>query len=103
MALCLQSRLVDQDSSVGVQPSKGQCYVVVQKADLGRRDARVLKLHGGALFAAEHDVGRAFDADGTGATLHSLERIFDLEDVAVGGEHCGARLTWGEDGVRMRE
>lgn len=102
VALGLQPRLVDQNSSVGIQTSKGKRHVVVQKADFGRRDARVLQLHCGALFAAQHDVSGAFDTDGTGAAFHSLESIFDLEDVAVGGEHWESRLA-GEDYVNGGE
>jgi hypothetical protein len=45
-----------------------------------------LQLHGGLLFTAEYDDLVAFDSDGAGAALDSLEGIFDLEDVAVGRE-----------------
>jgi hypothetical protein len=45
-----------------------------------------LQLHGGLLFAAQHDDLAAFDGDGAGAALDGFESIFDLEDVAVGGE-----------------
>jgi hypothetical protein len=48
-----------------------------------------LQLHGGLLFAAEHDDLGAFDGDGAGAALDGFEGIFYLEDVAVGGEDCG--------------
>ena len=89
MALRLQPRFVDQDARVGVQPREGETDVVVDHADFARRDARVLQLHGRPLFAPEHDDGGAFDGDGAGAALDRFEGVFDLEDVAVGGEDCG--------------
>ena len=76
--------------------------MMVQKADLGWCDARVLKLHRGALFAAQNDVGRTFDANGTGPTLYSFEGIFDLEDVAVWREYWGGGLAGEEDVVGMK-
>jgi hypothetical protein len=88
VALGLEAGLVDEDAGVGVKTSEGQADVVVDQTDLGGGDAGVLQLHGGLLFAAEHDDLRAFDGDGAGAALDGFEGIFDLEDVAVGGEDC---------------
>lgn len=45
-----------------------------------------MEFHGGFLFAAEDDDAVAFDGDGAGAALDGFEGVFDLEDVAVGGE-----------------
>jgi hypothetical protein len=56
-----------------------------------------LKLHCGTLFTAQHNVGGAFDTDGTGTALHSFEGIFDLENVAVGREHCEMMLAGEEE------
>ena len=86
MALGLEASLVDEDAGVGVKAGEGQTDVVVDQADLGGSDAGVLQLHGGLLFAAEHDDLGAFNGDGAGAALDGFEGIFDLEDVAVGGE-----------------
>ena len=83
MALSFEASFVDENAGVGVQASKGEADVVVDKTNLGGRDAGVLKLHGGLLLTAEHDDLVAFDGDGAGATLDGLEGIFDLEDVAV--------------------
>jgi hypothetical protein len=84
VALGLEAGLVDEDAGVGVQPCEGQADVVIHETDLGGSDAGVLQLHGGLLFAAEDDDLGAFDGDGAGAALDSLESILDLEDVAVG-------------------
>jgi hypothetical protein len=89
VALGLEAGLVDEDAGVGVETSEGQADVVVDQADLGGGDAGVLQLHGGLLFAAEHDDLGAFDGDGAGTALDGFEGIFDLEDVSVGGEDCG--------------
>lgn len=86
VALGFEAGLVDEDAGVGVEAGEGQADVVVDEADLGGRDSCVLQLHGGLLFAAEHDDLAAFDGDGAGAALDGFEGIFDLEDVAVGGE-----------------
>ena len=93
MALGLEAGLVDEDAGVGVEAGEGQTDVVVDQANLGRGDAGVLQLHGGLLFAAEHDDLGAFDGDGAGAALDGFEGIFDLKDVAVGGEDCGC-VSW---------
>ena len=93
VALGLEAGLVDEDAGVGVEAGEGQTDVVVDQADLRGGDAGVLQLHGGLLFAAEHDDLGAFDGDGAGAALDGFEGIFDLEDVAVGGEDCGC-VSW---------
>lgn len=86
MALRLQPRLVYQYPGVGVEAGEGEADVVVDHADLGGGNARVLQLHGGSLFAAEDDDAGAFDGDGAGAALDRFESVFDLKDVAIGGE-----------------
>jgi hypothetical protein len=48
-----------------------------------------LELHGGTLFAAEHDEGSAFYAYGAGATFDSFKGVFDLEDVTIGTAYWG--------------
>lgn len=65
--LRLEAGLVDEDAGVGVESREGEGDVVVQQLDLGRRDPRVLELHGRALLAAEHDHILALDADGAGS------------------------------------
>ena len=55
---------------------------MVDGADFGRRDARVLEFHGGPLLAAQHDDLAAFDGDGAGAAFDGFEGVFHLEDVA---------------------
>ena len=56
----------------------------IDEADLGWCDSCILEFHGGTLLAAQnHDVG-TLDAHGARAAFDGLERIFDLEDVAVG-------------------
>lgn len=84
--LGLEPGLVDEDARVGVEAGEREAHVAVDERDLGGRDARVLQFHGGALFAAEDDDVAAFDADGAGAAFDGFEGIFNLEDVAVGGE-----------------
>ncbi len=81
-----QGDILDTDA---VKALVSEADVVVHKTDLRRCDAGVLQLHGGLLFAAEHDDLGAFDGDGAGTALDGFEGIFDLEDVAVGGEDCG--------------
>ncbi len=63
--------------------------MVVDEGEFGRGDARVLEFERRSLFAAEHDEVGAFDCDGTGAAFDGFEGVFDLEDVAVGGEDWG--------------
>ena len=84
MALSFEASFVDENAGVGVQASKGEADVVVDKTNLGGCDAGVLQLHGGLLLTAEHHDLVAFDGDGAGAALDGLEGIFDLEDVTVG-------------------
>lgn len=59
--LGLYPGLVDEDAGVGVEPRKGETDVVVDEADLGRGDADILELHGGALLAAQDDDVLALD------------------------------------------
>jgi hypothetical protein len=86
VALGFEAGFVDEDAGVGVQTGEGETDVIVNEANLGGSNAGVLQLHGGLLFAAEHDDLVAFDSDGAGAALDGLEGIFDLEDMAVGRE-----------------
>jgi hypothetical protein len=42
----------------------------------------------------DEDAGVGVEAgEGAGATLDGFEGIFDLEDVAIGGEDCGL-VSW---------
>ena len=86
VTLRLEPCLVDQDACVGVEPGECETDVRVDEGDLGGGDAGVLQLHRAALLAPEHDDVGAFDADGAGAAFDGFEGVFDLEDVAVGGE-----------------
>ena len=61
--------------------------MTIDKRDFGGRDAGVLEFHGGALLAAEDYYGRALDSHGAGASFDGFEGIFDLKDVAIGGEY----------------
>lgn len=92
MTLCLQPRLVDQDSCICIQASESETHVCVHEGDFGGGDAGVLEFHCGALFAAEDYDVCAFDADGAGAAFYCFEGVFDLEDVAIGGEDWGLLL-----------
>ena len=83
VALGFEAGFVDEDAGVGVEAGEGKADVVIDETNLGGRDAGVLQLHGGLLFAAEHDDLVAFDGDSAGAALDSLEGVFDLEDVAI--------------------
>lgn len=67
--------------------------MVIQHADLGRSDARILQLHGRPLLAPQHDDGGSLDGYGAGAAFDGFEGIFDLEDVSVGGEDCSNILA----------
>ena len=112
MRLRLESRLVEEDSGVGVETGESEADVVVDETNLGGSNAGVLELHGGALLAAEdHHVG-TLDTNSAGTysrgrrnavsyggrrtwgvfglrwrvhtSLYRLSGIFDLEDVAIG-------------------
>jgi len=67
MRLRLESRLVEENSGVGVETGESETDVGVDEADLGGRDAGVLELHGGTLFAAEDYHVSTFDTDGAGS------------------------------------
>ena len=88
MALRLQPCLVHQYARIGIEAGESETYVVVDHRDFAGCDARVLELHRRPLLAAEHDNGGALDGDSASPALDGFECIFDLEDVAIGGEDC---------------
>lgn len=99
MTLRLQSCLIDQNPRVGVQTRESETDMCVDQGDLRGRDAGILQFHRGALFAAENDDPGPFDGDGAGPALDGFEGVFDLEDVAVGGEDAeGAVVAGGHVG-----
>ena len=93
VTLCLQSRLVDQYSCIGIKTRESEADVCIDEPNLGRCDPCILQLHGGPLLAPQDDDVCAFDADGAGAALDGFEGILDLEDVAVGTAELILRVS----------
>ena len=87
VGLRADARHVHKHAGISVQAGKAQREVVVNAAQLARCRARVVQLEGAAALAAKHDDVGALHANSTGAPLHGLERVLDLEDVAVGREY----------------
>ncbi len=91
MTLRFETSAVDEYAGIGVEAGEGEADVFVDEGDFGGCDTGVLEFHGGSLFAAEDDDAAAFDGDGAGAAFYCFEGVFDLEDVAVGGEDYNIR------------
>lgn len=94
MTLCFETGFVHEDPRIGVETRKSEADVGVDEGDFRGRDARVLQFHRRALLAAEDDNAVAFDGDGAGAAFDGFEGIFDLENVAIGGEDCRLLVRW---------
>jgi hypothetical protein len=96
VALALDARVLDHAARIGLQPAHGAPNVPVdldnlldrRRLEQGRRDA--------LLDAQDDALGRGH-ADGRAAELDSLERVFDLEEAAFGGE--GAACVGQEQSV----
>lgn len=85
VALALDARVLNHGPGVGLQARHGAANVAVDFDNL--LDRRRLEQGGcDALLDAEDDALGGGDANRRGAQLDGLERVFDLEEAAFGGE-----------------
>lgn len=85
VALRLDAGVLDHAASVGLQTTHGAADVAVDLDNLLDR-RRLQQGRGHPLLHAQHDALRRRHADGCAAQLDGLERVFDLEEAAFGGE-----------------
>ena len=85
VALGLDAGVLDHAAGVGLKARHGAPDVPVDLDNLFDR-RRLQKRRGHPLLHAQHHALRRRDADGGAAQLDRLERVFDLEEAAFGGE-----------------
>ena len=84
--LALETHLVDQDASVGLQTRESQHEVLIDALDLAN-GAWVLQLGHSVLLNGHHDAVVASDSNRCTATIDSFKGILHLEELAVWGEN----------------
>jgi hypothetical protein len=91
VGLAFDSGVLDHGAGIGLETGHGTANVAVDLDNL--LDGGSLEEgRGNALLDTEDDTLGGGHADGRGAKLNGLERVFDLEETAFGGEGVDASV-----------
>ncbi len=83
--LALKTSLINEDSGIGLEPSKCQHNMFINLKDLAD-SVWVLESSGCLLLHSEDNTILAFDSNSGRTSVHCFEGVLYLEEVAIGGE-----------------
>jgi hypothetical protein len=83
--LALKAGFVDKDSGISLETCESKHNMLINLQDLADC-VRVLESSCCLLLNSKNDTVLSLDADSGRSTVHSLEGILNLEEVAIGGE-----------------
>lgn len=83
--LAFKAGFVDKHSGISLETCEGKHDMLINLQDLADC-VRVLESSCCLLLNSKNDTVLSLDTDSGGSTIHSLEGILNLEEVAIGGE-----------------